>query len=193
MIKRIKSRIDSTTTINEKQKLKNIPRGETFEYCGHKWIVLEHDKNNHTLVLSKGIIGKMPFDDNNSNNWAKSSLREYLNNEFLTQICASSRLSDLGFLSITTDLTADDGLDDYGKSIDMVSLLTCDLYRKHREVIELIDEWWWLATPYSTLADHSCYVRYVYMDGVLVSSGSPSGNRGVGVRPICCLSSNLAI
>ena len=190
MIKHIKSRIDSTTTMNEKQKLKNIPRGETFSRFGREWIVLEHD-TNRTLVLAKDTIGNIPFDENNYNNWAKSSLRKYLNGEFLKEMCGKSSAFSQGFRSFTIDLTADDGLKDYGESRDIVSLLTCDLYRKHRDILEPIDAWWWLATPYSTLATYSCCVRRV--DSVGMLDASDAFLRHGGVRPICYLNSDLAI
>lgn len=187
MVKYIKSRI---AIENTHKKLKDIPRGETFSCFGHEWIILEHDKTGHTLVLTKDIIGNMPFDESNSNNWAKSTLREYLNGEFLEQMCAGLHPSDLGFFSIATDLTADDGLKDYGESIDMVSLLTCDLYRKHRDILKPIGDWW-LATPYSALAAYSDYVRYVYTVGALGNYDAYRGSRGV--RPLCCLSSEIFV
>lgn len=191
MVKHIKSRITIGASENTHKKLKDIPRGETFSCFGHEWIVLEHDKTGHTLVLTKDIIGNMPFDESNSNNWAKSTLRKYLNGEFLKEMCGKSSALDQGFRSFTIDLTADDGLKDYGESIDMVSLLTCDLYRKHRDILKPIDEWWWLTTPYSTLAADSYYVRVVYADGALYNGSAYYGDGGV--RPICCLNSDIFV
>ena len=191
MVKYIKSRIAIGSAENTHKKLKDIPRGETFLCFGHEWIVLEHDNTNHTLVITKDTIGNIPFDKNNSNNWAKSTLREYLNGEFLKEMCIGLPPENLGFTLFKTDLTADDGLKDYGETIDMVSLLTCDLYRKHRDILEPIDEWWWLATPYSTLAADSCSVRNVNTDGALNSCFAYYGYGGV--RPLCYLSSDIAV
>ena len=191
MVKHIKSRITIGASENTHKKLKDIPRGETFKHCGYEWIILEHDEKNRTLVLTKDIIGKMPFNKNNCNNWVKSSLRKYLNGEFLKEMCGKSSAFSQGFRSFTIDLTADDGLKDYGEAIDMVSLLTCDLYRKHRNILEPIDEWWWLATPYSTLAANSCLVRNVSTDGTLYYDNAY--NRNKGVRPLCYMSSEIFV
>ena len=191
MVKYIKSRIAIGSAENTHKKLKDIPRGETFLCFGHEWIVLEHDKTGHTLVLTKDIIGNMPFDESNSNNWAKSTLRKYLNGEFLKEMCQGLYPSNLGFFLLTTNLIADDGLKDYGESRDFVSLMTCDLYRKHRDILEPIDEWWWLATPYSTLAALSCHVRDVLTVGTLDSNDAYDGYGGV--RPLCNLSSDIAV
>ncbi len=191
MVKHIKSRIEIDASENTHKKLKDIPRGETFSCFGHEWVILEHDKTEHTLVITKDIIGNMPFDESNSNNWAKSTLRKYLNGEFLNEMCQGLYPSNLGFFLLTTNLIADDGLKDYGESIDIVSLLTCDLYRKHRDILEPIDEWWWLATPYSTLVAYSYYVRFVHTDGTLNYYSAYRGHWGV--RPLCYLSSEIFV
>lgn len=176
---------------NNHLKLKDIPRGETFRHFGHEWIVLEHDETNHTLVLSKETFSSMSFDINNCNNWAKSTIRERLNGNFLKEMCKGLSPSNLGFSLITTDLTADDGLKDYGESIDTISLLTCDLYRKHRDIIEPVDECWWLATPTSTTATGLPYVRYVDTFGAL--SGCVASYYSIKARPLCYLSSEIVV
>lgn len=191
MVKYIKSRIAIDDSENTHKKLKDIPRGEKFSCFGHEWIILEHDKTGRTLVLTKDIIGEMQFDKNNSNNWTKSTIREYLNGKFLEEMCGKSSAFSQGFRSFTTYLTADDGLKDYGESIDMVSLLTCDLYRKHRDILEPIDEWWWLATPHSTLAANSCDVCNVNTGGALCRCSACSACRGA--RPLCYLSSEIFV
>lgn len=189
MVKHIKCRISEGS--ESKKKLKDIPRGQTFEYCGREWIVLEHQNVGSTLVLLKNPIGRMPFDKYNCNNWAKSSLRQYLNSVFLGEMCGENSRSKLGFCVWKTDLTADDGLKDYGSSLDIISLLTCDLYRKHRDILEPIDESWWLATPSTTLVADSYIVRYVLTNGALNNSGVCC-EKG-SVRPICCLSSDILV
>lgn len=185
MPKHIKSKIVNGKTLGD------IPRGETFKHCGHEWIVLQHRTDNSTLVITKDIIGNMTFDENNSNNWAKSTLRKYLNGEFLKEMCIGLSSENLGFSLFKTDLTADDGLKDYGSSLDIISLMTCDLYRKHRDIIEPIDESWWLTTPYSTFASNSYFVRRVRADGTLGDDLAHSV--AVGVRPLCYLKSDTLI
>ena len=111
------------------------------------------------------ILEERAFDEE-SNDWRKSGLREYLNNYFyetLTDYDAEEK----DFLMIETDLTADDGMKDYGTSKDLISLMTADLYRSNRHLLKPLGSWWWLATPYSYLASSSYYVRSVYSSGSL--------------------------
>lgn len=168
------------------KKLIDIPRGKTFSFHGMEWILLEHTEQGGSLVLSKGIVCNKPFDEDNYNDFAKSSIRKYLNGEFADSIGANT--SD--FLPYELDLTADDGTT-YGKCKDRILLLTTDIYRRNRDVIEPIDEWWWTATAYSANAAYSYYVRGVVTVGTLNINFAYSGGRGV--RPLCYLDSGISV
>lgn len=187
-------------TITTQTLLKYVKRGETFSHCGREWLVLEHDDAGNTLVLSQDIIGQMPF-DTTSNNWATSSLRTYLVTDFLDSLCFYDNVAtknranafDLGFRLYALDLTANDGKKDYGQAFDCVFLLTCDLYRKHRDIIPPIDKQWWLATavttdqPVFSLGVHIVHDRF---NGMIFSTNA---NSEFGVRPACYLNSNTPI
>src|SRR5699024_10999649 len=85
------------------------------------------------------------------------------------------------------DLTADDGLKDYGGDRVRVGLITCDEYRLLRDNIpELPCTWWWTATPGSP---KNPFVRSVSSYGSLNSNNASFGN--IGVRPLCVLKSEI--
>ena len=165
-----------------------IVSGTLISFGGMDWIILESE-GNMTRLLAKESIGDMPFDEDNSNNWTNSSLRAYLNGEFLETLVANGANPN-AFLQDTYSLIADDGLDDYGSSVDCVGLLSIDQYRKHRRVISNLDDWWWLITPYSVKSNgYSGAVRYVYSDGTLSSLNARA--RDIGVRPALTLKSDI--
>lgn len=167
------------------KKLKEIKAGEVFTYAGYEWIKLEEEG----LCLMKDILEERAFDED-FNDWRNSELREYLNNYFyktLTDYDAEEK----DFLMIETDLTADDGLKNYGTSKDFISLMTADLYRRNRHLLKPLESCWWLATPYSCLASYSYYVRYADSSGTLSNSLAYSGR--YGVRPLCNLSSETLV
>ena len=95
------------------------------------------------------------------------------------------------FLLVKTDLTADDGLKEYGTSKDLISLMTADLYRSNRHLLKPIESWWWLATPHSCLLFDSYYVRCVCSSGSIGSYYVNYG--GSGVRPLCNLKSETLV
>ena len=91
------------------------------------------------------------------------------------------------FEHFNIDLTADDGLKDYGGDRVRVGLITCDEYRLLRgNIPALPDTWWWTATPDSP---KNPLVRYVYSDGTLHYLDARYGGRGV--RPLCVLKSEI--
>lgn len=174
-----------------KKALKKADRGAVFRYAGWEWVVLEHDPSGRTLCLTKGIVESRAFDDDNCNNFATASSNKYLNGAFLDNLIESAP-SPHAFRTTELDLTADDGLKDYGTCTVTIFLLTVDQYRRNRDIIPNADDWWWLSTAYSTAAngyEHSA--RYVYSDGTLDWDLACRGR--YGLRPACYLDSELLI
>ena len=173
-----------------KKALKTAPRGTAFNYAGQRWVVLEHNATG-TLCLTEKIVEDRAFDDGNCNDFSKSSSLRYLNGPFLDTLIDAAGCSS-AFLTSELDLTADDGLKDYGTCTVTIFLLTVDQYRRNRDVIPNADDWWWLSTAYSTAAngyEHSA--RGVASDGTLSWNSAYGGNDGL--RPACYLDSDLLI
>lgn len=165
-----------------------IAPSSVISYGGLDCIVLDVEQDK-ILVLAKESIGNMPFDEGNSNNFPKGTLCKYLNGEFIKTLKANG--ADTSALIPTTiDLTSDDGLKDYGETTQKIFLLTCDMYRKYRSIIPNLDDWWWLATAYSTESNgYAHYARHVGSVGGLVISAAYYGL--YGVRPAFYLKSSI--
>lgn len=165
-----------------------IAPSSVINYGGLDCIVLDVEQDK-ILVLAKESIGNMPFDEGNSNNFPKGTLCKYLNGEFIKKLKANG--ADTSALIPTTiDLTSDDGLKDYGETTQKIFLLTCDMYRKYRSVIPNLDDWWWLATAYSTESNGYAYgARGVGSDGGLDYGSAYRGD--IGVRPAFYLKSSI--
>lgn len=165
-----------------------IAPSSVINYGGLDCIVLDVEQDR-ILVLAKESIGNMPFDEGNSNNFPKGTLCKYLNGEFIKKLKANG--ADTSALIPTTiDLTSDDGLKDYGETTQKIFLLSCDMYRKYRSVIPNLDNWWWLATAYSTESNgYALSARSVSSDGSLGYSSACRGRHGV--RPAFYLKSSI--
>lgn len=168
-------------------KIKIAP-SSVINFGGLDCIVLDVEKDK-VLVLAKESIGNMPFDENNSNNFPNGTLCKFLNGDFIKKLKKNG--ADVSAIIPTTiDLTSDDGLKDYGETTQKVFLLTCDMYRKYRYIIPNLDDWWWLATAYSTESNgYAHYARHVYSDGSLSYYLAYSGR--IGVRPAFYLKSSI--
>ena len=149
----------------EKDKIKIPKPGEQFEYNGVKFTALGEEQGGVLAIVSELLLQRMPFDESRKNDWRTSSLRKHLNGEYLEQF----NRGDL--LPFVSDLTADDGMKDYGTAEDYVFLLSCDLYRKYRESVPRFKSRWSTLTPW-TCTTGSSLMRAVSSDGTVDTSFS---------------------
>lgn len=150
--------------------------GELFERNGVSFVALGVEQGGLLAIVAEPLKEEMPFNTERCNDWRKSTLRKYLNGEYLEGL----NKSDL--LPFTSDLTADDGMKDYGTSEDYVFLLSDNLYRKYRAFIPSYGVWWWTITPYSCHPSYAYYERFVITDGSL---SSVNAFLAVAVAPAC--------
>ena len=166
-------------------------------YGGVKWVVLDA-RPNMSLCLAEdvlkdenGEVRYMAFDTDNKNDFAASSVRAFLNGDFLEELAGAGADKE-AFVSIVLDLTSDDGLDDYGTDSAKIGLITDQMYRAFRKIIPKASEDYWTCTPFSTERNgYKSFVRYVSTSGALDYSSAYYGDRGV--RPLCNLKSDILV
>lgn len=169
-------------------KYAEVKENTTITVAATEFIVLEK-QDDKVICLTRDLAFEDEKFDKNSNNYATSDVKKKLDNEFLPKLVEAVGADNI--LDVDIDLTSDDGLDDYGSVKDKIGLLTDSMYRKYNRIIENypVDNWWWLATPYST--PHRGYrslVRCVSRIGTLFIG---SCGRNCGVRPFCIFSSAI--
>ena len=167
---------DNSVAEVEEDKIKFPKPGEQFEYNGIKFTALGEEQGGVLAIVSELLEDKMPLDESNKNDWRTSSLRKYLNGEYLEQF----NRGDL--LPFVSDLTSDNSMKNYGIAEDYIFLLSCDLYRKYRESVPRFNNWWWTLTPWTCNPSDSTIARIVYSSGGLSSSYAYNG---YGVAPAC--------
>ena len=166
--------------------LLTLKPGEVFKINGVEYIALEQLDNNQTAVIRKELLEENMMFDSDNNNWKISDIRKRLNEEYLKEI--ENAFGKDKIVDHTVDLLSLDGLEDYGTSIDKVSLLTIDQYRKYRRVLGKNLDNWWLVTPDSTPTGYDFrYVQCVRSGGHVYCCGC--GWDGGGVRPFFILQS----
>lgn len=161
-----------------------LKAGDKFNLAGTYWTILDI-KDNGYLCLADSI-GDRVF-DSESNNWTTSALREYLNTEFAEKI--SDEIGEENIGRFNRDLMSLDGQTEYGTCKDLVSLLTVDEYREYRKFIPNTDDWWWLASPWSTPCNNDETWAAVVDPSGYINNYNCYGN--FGVRPVCIFSSAI--
>lgn len=152
--------------------------GEHFIYNGIEFICLDIIDGNCLAITAK-VWKELPFNVGNHNNWEKSSLRTMLNYMFLDNLYKGHLVMQ------TSDMIADNGDKQYGSCEDYVTILSCDQYRKYRDLVPNYPECMWTLTPWSCFSGTG-YVRFVRPTGN-IDDGSAC--LCYGVAPVCLFSS----
>ena len=171
-------------------KLSGIPVGETVKIGGHEIIVLEQ-KGDTTALIRKDIMPKkMAFGA--TNNYIGSNVQKACE-AFADELAAA--IGEENIVPHDVDLTADDGLDDFGTATGCrTSLITANMYRHFVRLLDKFKpkEWWWTATPFSIPPhDDDNWVKCVSPSGYIDFDGYDYDYHGV--RPFCILKSHIFV
>lgn len=170
-------------------KLSDIAEGGCFKIGNHELVLLELFDDTAAVILKDSLPERTTF---GSNNKYDGSNPDQACCEFAGKL--TSLIGSENLVPHSVDLISNDGLKDYGQVERAVSLLTADQYRRYVRFLDKFkpDEWWWLATPWSTTShENSSYVLCVSPSGLIDYRNC---NRiGHGVRPFCILKSNIFV
>lgn len=149
--------------------LNQVRCGEHFMLGGIEFVKLDDDKGA-SFVVAADITGKeCPFESSNAkrddhNNFVGSHIQKVVEAFLLDHPEINKAVVDRPI-----NLTSMDGMTDYGCPVVHGRILTSDEYRKYRAFIPLASDWYWLATPWTTLrspySGHDYYTYLVRTDG----------------------------
>lgn len=166
--------------------LGSVKPGDTVTIGEREYIVLGHEKGTTTIVAKKPTkfmaFGK-------DGNYINSDVRKYCIGEFYEELCKA--VGKHNIIPHTVNLVSDDGSHKGTLIKDNVSILTCDLYRRYRELLPWIGSSWWTATRVTTLdKDYANDVCFVSSHGFLDWNCCVYS---FGVRPYCILNSSVLV
>ena len=172
---------------NMKENKHGFEPKQEFTMGGIAWTVIQTGAD-WVKCITSDCVEERAFDEGNKNDFAASSIRAYLNSEFLRRLIKAGAPEEM-FEYFNIDLTADDGLKNYGGDRVRIGLITCEEYRLLRgNIPALPDRWWWTATPDSPI---NSFVRNVNSVGSLLGDNAYRGH--YGVRPLCNLKSSILV
>jgi len=180
---------DEISSDSREKKLSDFNEGETFRIGKHEFIVLGEMESGIAVALN-GYIDTMVFGDNNNFADKDNVIRKRLS-EFEQEM--ESLVGADNLYVHTVDLTANDGMTDYGSVEVKVSVMTADLRRRFAYIMDKFKKGYeWLATAYSTPAhNNETWVLCVAPSGYI--NGINSNYFNHGVRPFCILNSNIFV
>lgn len=175
--------------------LNQVRCGEHFMLGGVEFVKLDDDKGA-SFVVAADITGKeCPFESGNTkrddhNNFVGSHIQKVVEAFLFDHPEINKAVVDRPI-----DLTSMNGMTDYGSPVVHGRILTSDEYRKYRAFIPLASDWYWLATPWTTLRSpysHASNAYCVNTDGALINDYVYNANRSCP-RPALYLESSISV
>ncbi len=153
--------------------LDRVPFGATFTLDGVRFVKLDGDRDAIFALTedAPADLGYVQFEDDDAtrddhNNFNGSLVQKEIERWLQDK---HKPIFD-AVVERPIDLTAMDGMTDYGCPLTVGRILTIDEYRKHRRFIPLTDKPYWLATGWSTASSPLSYTGsayYIYTDGTV--------------------------
>ena len=173
-----------------KVQLSTLNTGDVFKIGEHDFIVLEQ-KQEQTMVISKGFMAEDKRFDGDSRDYNKSSLKNLI--ESSIQPIIENAVGTDNIIEHEVDLTSIDMQNEFGNCRCKVRPITFDEARKYNDLLvnKDLEDLWWTCTPWST-KDRG----YSYSMAVVSSSGNIFDYDCYdyyGVRPFCILKSNIFV
>lgn len=159
--------------------------GDTINCVGWDWVVLDAD-DEKSFVLAKKAMLYASFDKNGSNDFANSTLCDFLNNDLV-------RMLEWYGTNISAAIIPN-------QEGEKISLLTAEQYAKYQNLIPCIGKRWWLRSSAPCRTKHApnvgsaCrgYAAYVKFRGSVGDFGMDVRYDFVGVRPAMYLKTAAA-
>lgn len=177
--------------------LDRVPFGATFTLDGVRFVKLDGDRDAIFALTedTPADLGYVQFEDDDAtrddhNNFNGSLVQKEIERWLRDK---HKPIFD-AVVERPIDLTAMDGMTDYGCPLTVGRILTIDEYRKHRRFIPLTDKPYWLATGWTTASSPNSLTFYAYSissDGTVGSSYVYSAN--FAPRPALYLQSQILV
>ena len=172
------------------RKLTEVKIANTFKVADIEWIKFA-EKDGNVIAVAKDSLFDSQFGSNN--NYADNNciVRNKLETEILPKI--ENEIGAENLIDFETNLFSLDGDKQYGKYKSKIGLPTFDFYRENVDIFDKhkLDDWWWLATPYSTDKHWNNYwISCVSPCGNVINDDYNGSN---GVRPFLIFVSSISV
>lgn len=168
----------SLLTELEIDNIKNSEIGTSVLFGEYKWLMVEKKADKVLLVKSEPING-YPYHETNENiTWEESTLRDYLNSDFLDETFCQQMKDKI----LETEIVVPDN-EQYRtkggrKTTDKLFLLNDKQAQEYKKILDNYSRDWWLINPGNS-QNTAQYVSY----GEVMDYGYEVSNKNIYIRP----------
>ena len=169
--------------------LKEADAGELVEFGGYQWYVLEKYENSAKLILNQAqqveeLRAKPYYEKQEAVTWADSSLRAWLNGEFLTTFFSEKDQERILLTDVSNeanDVYATPGGEDTKDKVFMLNMKEAEQYQ---DILRNLKIAFWLRTP----GNSEDTAAYMAVRPRIMDYGYPVSSKNLYTCPVICVS-----
>ncbi|MFR7761749.1 MAG: DUF6273 domain-containing protein [Eubacterium sp.] len=162
-------------------ELNNIDKSEigtSVLFGEYKWLILEKKQGKAFLVKSEPIPGYAYNDENISVTWEKSSLRKFLNSDFIDETFSESQKSKILETKISIPLNSQSKTKGGKETTDKLFMLNAEQANRYEEILSNYTRDWWLID--AGISDNTA--QFV-SNGKVMDYGYEVSSQNINIRP----------
>ncbi len=164
----------------EKLYIKNSEIGDTINIGGSKWRIIDIQGNQALLLKDLALPGMAYNSKKGDVTWEQSSLRNWLNTEFLEQNFTKAEKENI----VLTDVINNDnplyGTDGGNDTQDYVYLLSIDELNQYKDFIPELKSNSWLRSP----GNQQSSTAFLSVNGLPMEYGYEATSKEFRVKPV---------
>ncbi len=167
----------------EGSSLKKAHRGDKVSFAGYNWVVLDRKESTRLLLCETrkedSLYGLAYHDLAEAVTWEASSLRAYLNGEFLDRFTDYERNGMLGMETVPGK-NEDYGRDGGTAVHDLIRILSLEEAEKYQKIFEKPNADMWLCTPGHSMET----AAYMTKSGIIMPYGMDVASDRLSACPV---------
>lgn len=163
----------------EKHDIINSKVGKTVKVGNYDWEILDYQKNQVLLMKKSALPGRAYHDKSEAVTWENSTLRKWLNTDFLEETFSVTERKNIMLLNIENSDNAVYGTDGGNDTQDYIFLLSMKEVEKYNSLFPTFKSNSWLRSP----GNSEKSAAFLSMNGSVMDYGYLITNEEIKVRP----------
>ena len=178
---------DQYNAMTKNKRLETAELGNVISFGEYHWKLIGRDRANHTITLIAADVGpshpfyQVPFNDTPEPvSWADSSLRAWLNSEFLEEAFTEQERSMLVLQTSEPSVNEKYGTAYEETTQDYLTLISVEESAQYMEYLKALGMDFWMRTPGATMEN----AAFIAASHVIRTYGYPVNADDMMVRPV---------
>lgn len=153
---------------------------DTVKLGKYDWLILEMD-NDKALLMKKTSITGIPYNDSlNEVTWEESSLRKWLNSDYITDNFSAEEQENILLTDVENKANPLSGTEAGRNTGDYIFILSIEEALKYKDIMPESDHNIWLRSPGNSLNK----AAFITSDKIIMENGYEVDSDKLAIRPV---------